>query len=151
MSVQAKGTTGVVIADDDAVTITRQGMRALLNYGSAGTKRIPLSSITAVQFRAAGGLSGYIQFTILGGVENRGGMLESGNDENSMQFARKQQADFEKLRAFVEGRIGARGSAAPGPSQVSVADEIRKLADLRDSGVISDDDFEKQKNRLLAE
>jgi hypothetical protein len=32
---------------------------------------------------------------------------------------------------------------------VSVADEIRKLADLRDAGLISEDDFQKQKNHLL--
>ena len=34
-------------------------------------------------------------------------------------------------------------------SQVSVADELEKLADLRDRGVLSEDEFEKQKLKLL--
>jgi hypothetical protein len=35
------------------------------------------------------------------------------------------------------------------PSQVSTADELRKLADLRSSGAISEKEFELQKVKLL--
>lgn len=38
-----------------------------------------------------------------------------------------------------------------GPARFSIADEIMKLADLRDRGLISDEEFETQKKRLLAE
>ncbi|MHB9100884.1 MAG: SHOCT domain-containing protein [Sulfuricella sp.] len=37
----------------------------------------------------------------------------------------------------------------PALSNASVADEIKKLADLRDSGVLSADEFQQQKTRLL--
>jgi hypothetical protein len=34
-------------------------------------------------------------------------------------------------------------------AHVGVADEIRKLADLRDDGLLTDDEFAQQKRRLL--
>jgi hypothetical protein len=38
---------------------------------------------------------------------------------------------------------------AAGPGEASVADELSKLADLRDQGKISQDDYEKAKSRVL--
>ncbi len=39
--------------------------------------------------------------------------------------------------------------AAPAASSGSLADELRKLAELREAGVLSDGEFEAQKARLL--
>jgi ribosomal protein L12E/L44/L45/RPP1/RPP2 len=39
--------------------------------------------------------------------------------------------------------------AQPADSGASLADEIERLADLRDRGVISDEDFQAAKNKLL--
>ena len=36
-------------------------------------------------------------------------------------------------------------------SRLGIADELAKLADLRDKGVMSDDEFELEKARLLSE
>ena len=37
------------------------------------------------------------------------------------------------------------------PGDVSIADEIRKLAELRDSGILTEEEFQGQKQQLLAE
>ena len=39
---------------------------------------------------------------------------------------------------------------APAPSQLGVADELAKLADLHDKGVLNDEEFTAQKARLLS-
>src|SRR5262245_10728709 len=52
----------------DKVTITPKGILGFLNKGLR-TKSIPFTSITAIRFRKADLASGYLQFTILGGVE----------------------------------------------------------------------------------
>lgn len=44
--------------------------------------------------------------------------------------------------------IGAR--AAPTNASVSIADELKKLAELRDAGVLTDEEFAPQKAKLLA-
>lgn len=51
MKLEAKGIAGQVSVDDDWVTIERRGARAALRFGASGTKRIPINSITAVQFK----------------------------------------------------------------------------------------------------
>jgi hypothetical protein len=45
---------------------------------------------------------------------------------------------------------GGTSPPPPAPATASVADELRKLAELRSEGVLTDEEFEAQKNRLLA-
>jgi hypothetical protein len=94
---RAEGIAGQVEADDVFVTIQRKGARAALNHGLKGDKRIPIDSITAVQFKPAGLTAGYIQFSLGGSIENRAGLLAGGNDENTIQFKSRQQASFEAI------------------------------------------------------
>ena len=39
--------------------------------------------------------------------------------------------------------------AAPSEPKLDLADQLRKLADLRDAGVLTDEEFSSQKARLL--
>jgi putative oligomerization/nucleic acid binding protein/phospholipase D-like protein len=58
--------------------------------------------------------------------------------ERSAQQARQQEAAF---RSYVQDAAG---------SPASSADELAKLADLRQRGVITTDEFEREKNKILA-
>ncbi len=144
----AVGIAGQIEADDTFVTIKRQGARAKLNHGLKGDKRIPIASISAVQFKPAGLTAGYIQFSLVGGVENRAGLLAGGNDENTVQFKSRQQADFEAIRDHVETTIAGPSAASRTPT-VSPADEIRKLSELLRDGLLTQEEFDVQKARLL--
>ena len=65
--------------------------------------------------------------------------------EGSMgQFANGVSVELEEV-----ARHRASQEPQAGP-QFSVADELEKLADLRDRGVLSDEEFEEQKSKLLA-
>jgi ABC-type multidrug transport system fused ATPase/permease subunit len=63
----------------------------------------------------------------------RGGKMH----EHQVRDARRQEADF---RSYVQE---AAGSQSP-------ADQLAKLADLRDRGVITADEFEREKAKILA-
>ena len=63
----------------------------------------------------------------------RGGKMQ----ERAMQDARQQDKDF---RAYVKDAAGSGSSA----------DQLAKLADLRDRGVISPEEFEREKAKVLA-
>lgn len=142
------GHNGQVQVDDQGITISRKGVLGFLTQGLKGDKRIPFDSITAVQFKSAGMLTnGYIQFTISGGNESRGGVLKATSDENTVMFrAGEQGTAFAQLRTLVEGRIAdrRRGNAAP-----SAADEIERFASLRDRGLITTEEYEAKKRVLL--
>lgn len=118
-------------------------------HGLKGEKRIPFASIAAVQFKAANLItSGYIQFSIAGGNESRGGLMAATKDENSVLFkGKKQNADFARLRAMVEE--GVERTLKPVANRLSSADELTKLADLLDRGLLTREEFDQQKATLL--
>ena len=58
--------------------------------------------------------------------------------------------DLPTFVSYVQSKMGkASPPAASAASSSSVADELSKLAALRDSGVLSDDEFQAQKAKLL--
>ncbi len=134
------GQTKSVVVDEDSLTISYRA----LYHGFRGDKRIPYSSITAVQFMEPGSwLAGYIQFSLKGALEWLGPVNQ---DENAIQFDGKDADDFRALRDHLQSRIEAGSQGASGGS---VADEIAKLARLRDEGILTSDEFAAQKAKLL--
>jgi hypothetical protein len=65
------------------------------------------------------------------------------------------EGDFAAVRNAIEAAISDRESSpAPAPAAAaaassSLADELKKFAELRDSGVLSEAEFEEQKAKLL--
>ncbi len=56
-----------------------------------------------------------------------------------------------ELRRLVDAvHAGGSGGSAAAPPSGLVADELRKLADLRAAGLLSDEEFDRAKSRLLA-
>src|SRR5437870_1921186 len=90
----ADGRNGQLDVFRDHIRIRREGVMALLTQGMKGSKEIMISQISAIQFRPATFWTlGYIQFSFIGGQEAKGGLIEAGSDENSIQFKRDQQSD----------------------------------------------------------
>lgn len=144
---------GTVELLENVLVIRRKGVASFLTQGLKGEKRIPYTSITSVQFKEAGFTTGYIQFGISGGIESRRGVWDATTDENTVLFTKEAAEQFRKLRDIVEDRIAAArqghsASNAP-PMSASIAEELTRLADLRDRGVLSDEEFAAQKSRLL--
>lgn len=151
--IEVKGHNGQITFDGQYVTIARRGFLARTTVGK-GEKRFHISQISSVQWKPAGPfVNGFIAFSAAGGNERRsrfGSQTASAvNDENSVIFTTRQKTAFEELRTHVEAAIAAHhtpGAAAP---TTSVADEITKLAALRDQGAITDTEYQQQKQRLL--
>jgi len=147
----AKGHNGTISFDGQVVSITREGALARMSFGK-GEKRIPVHSITAVQIKPANALTnGFIQLSMGGGVE-RGGQLGSrtmnaASDENSIIFLKKQQADFERVRDEIERAIV--GGRQPQQAAPDLADQLGKLAALRDQGILSEAEFQAKKADIL--
>lgn len=143
------GRNGQITFDGFYLTLHRKGFLGRASIGK-GEKRIPLSSITAVQWKPAGPvMNGFIQFTVPGGNEVRSQAgrqtRDAGHDENSVLFTRQQMPGFERLRAAVEQAIGA----AAHPVQQQAAPDLGKLAELHAAGVLTDAEFTAAKARAL--
>lgn len=101
----AEGTNGQLILGKGFVEINRKGVLGFLTQGLKGSKKIAIKQITSIQFKPAGWTAGYIQFTVIGGQEHKGGVLTVGGDENSILFNKSQQSSFEKIKKAVEKQI----------------------------------------------
>jgi len=136
---------------DDRVAISPKGIMGFLNKGLKGTKEIPFSSVIAVQFKEAGSVfSGYLQFTIPGGNESKGGIMAATKDENTFMFAHaKNNALAKEIKAYID--VAIRNARAPQSAinPASLSDELQKLAVLKASGILSDDEFQAAKRKLI--
>ena len=69
-------------------------------------------------------------------------------DENSVSFDRKQEPAFERLKNEIYALQETPQQEHLGRIQ-SVSDEAEKLASLRDRGILTEEEFERQKKRTL--
>ena len=145
----AKGSNGLITIDGDWLTIDRKG------FGRAGhlteVRRIALASITAVQLRHARVFThGFIRFAVAGSPEFRGGLQNAMRDENAVTFRRGQARGFNMIRAAVEQYISAHHAGArSGAGEPDIPEQVKKLGELRDEKLITDEEFEAKKAQLL--
>ncbi len=157
------GTAGVLAAFDDRLAIIKTGAMTGMLAGSMG-----------------GGRSGTFHFRDITGIEHNSGMINgvleiltpsytgtsthdfwgSGDKDpfklnNCLPLAKSEyrqvESDIQELRSRVsQAKQPHVVQAAPAPSASSLADEMRKLAELRDAGILSEDEFAAAKARLIA-
>jgi hypothetical protein len=150
----AKGSGGRITLFEDRIKIKHEGVVGLTKGIYKGDKEIPIDQITAIQWRDPSAfVAGHIQFTIMGGSsDSKAGSL----DENSLMFSGGDRTEFERLKREIEKRMAVFRQArlgqpaAPAPLQPDFADQIRKLAELRDAGILTEDEFRTKKAELLA-
>jgi len=152
----ARGRNGQLTVTPTRITISRKGFSAFMLHGHKGEKDIDLHQVSAVQFKKNGlATAGYIQFSFSGGSETKQGIQDAVSDENSIIFKKSQEADFIRAKELLdEYRTALRTPVAPPIAppttvQAGVADELEKLATLRDKGVLDDEEFAAQKRKLL--
>jgi hypothetical protein len=146
----AKGVGGAIYLYENRIKIERKGALAFVSHGLKGDKEIFLDQISAVQYRRAGWVNGYIQFTLIGGQEAKGGLLEAGGDENTVVFNVWQQKDFEELKGLIDKKLAEiRAKKNVVEAKKSPLEELEILAKLRKDGILSEEEFEEKKKRIL--
>lgn len=115
------------------VIITPKGLMGFVSKGLKGSKEIPISRITAIQFKPAGALfNGYIQFSLMGSNEAKGGLLEAGKDENTVMFTSDQQPNFYEAKQYIDSVID--GESIDFYSLKIVEDPIVNIAENNNLG-----------------
>ena len=147
-----EGQSGNVHVFEDRVFLERRKPGCLNFYSPfpRESKSIPIASITAIQVCPPNiwGSAGFIQFTVPGGKASISGAAEAIVDENCVSFAvRKLTPGAQKVHDLV---FELKAAAAKVDDSFSVADEIKKLKGLFDEGVLTSDEFESQKKKLLS-
>ncbi|KMP50438.1 SHOCT domain-containing protein [Bacillus cereus] len=126
-----------------------------------GSKEIQIKSLTGIQFKPPGFLShGYIQFVFPGSSEVKTrSTSDLAKDENTVMFNKHEHNNFLKAKDLIEGYMNEQEkntfasndhSSTTNPvNTYSVADEITKLAALKDQGILTEEEFTAKKKQLL--
>jgi len=97
------------------------------------TESFPYSNISS--FEASKGMMGHSM-----------SFFASGNE---VKIKWVNDGDIDGFINHLRDNIGKKESAATTENNTSVADELKKLADLRDSGVLTEEEFQEQKSKIL--
>ena len=148
MEKEYKGYNGTLVLTDTGVIIKR-GLKGVLLGGGflRGDKTIPFKSIVAVQLKKAGMTAGYIQLTLTGGSEAKGGLFQSTTDENTINFHSwgNNNSKFEEAKKTIEDKI----SQDSRPTQSNSFSDLEKLAELKEKGIITEEEFQQKKKQIL--
>ena len=154
MAPSASGYNGQISFDGDFLVISRKGLMAKMYQGVKGDKRVPVASITSVQLREPKfGTDGYIQLGLLGSIESGSGMIGARGDENSVSFYKKDFADFQAVRSYIEEKIVERSKpqvVVVSNEGTDVATQLQKLADLKEQGILTQEEFDSEKAKILS-
>ena len=110
--------------------------------------KIPLDVITVINYRDSGMYKGYLEF-IYHGFNVRPRDVNKYVQENIVTFNTKEEAkNFSAFKEIVEDKIKQLKIKHKNDG-LSVADEIKKLADLKHQGILTEEEFLLQKKRLM--
>jgi hypothetical protein len=143
MTKEYKGYNGTLVLTDRAVIIKRGAKGFFLGGGMLrGDKTIPYSRIVAVQLKRSGLMAAYIQLSLMGGPEAKAGLMQSMTDENSITFHIGNER-WEEAKRLIEARIGTEAR------RDTSIDDLEKLANLKERGLITEDEFNQKKKQIL--
>ena len=143
----AKGVNGTLELLENRVRIKRKGALSLMLHGLKGDKEILIKQISSIQFKKASNFTnGYIQFAFLGGTEAHGGLLQATQDENTVVFNKWQMSAFEEIKSILEEKMVESTKEVKSGSSLN---DLEKLAELKDKGVITEEEFEAKKKQIL--
>lgn len=66
---------------------------------------------------------------------------------NKVEIIGVTSPNVQEFISFLKGKIGKKNESKA--QNISVADELKKFADLRDAGILTDEEFEAKKKQLL--
>lgn len=155
----AEGVDGVIELYENRIKIKRDSnsMLQFAIHGLKGNKEIWLKHIIAIQLKEPGTINGYIQFTIPGGNESKGGIIEAAGDENTIIFSSSQLHNFKKLKELIYEYIDKNNIDNDKSNKTEsnennieeITKTIEKLSELRKNEIITEDEFNKKKIELL--
>jgi len=137
-----EGISGLLEVFEDKITITPKGVFAFLR---PGIRTIPIYSIFAIHLKKSGLMSsGYLQFIVPGGR----GQTAPGRDENAIVFLGQNELALE-IKEYIEKRIQELRKAQIDTTHPSIVDELQKLADMKRAGILSEEEFQVAKRKLI--
>lgn len=162
---RAQGFKGSVSFDGRFVTIHHTAFAP----GGRSDRQFAVPQVSGVELKKAGLTSGAFTLVVAGAVAPRSGLMARRFDPLTVEFTWRRRNEFEHMRDAILQAVHWHHAAPPQvayptpppaypvpqpmypppPPTRSLADELTRLATLRDQGVLTSEEFEAAKQRLL--
>lgn len=153
-----KCTNGLLKVYEDRVIISRNTAAGFMAQGLKGEKTFFYRDLTSVEYRKPTlWANGYMKFIIAGMSETEQNLglfgsttTEAAKDSNTLilrAFNKEKVKESEEIYSYILQKISESKNVKT--SNNSNADEIIKFKQLLDSGVITQEEFNKKKQELL--
>ena len=139
-----------IAVTNKGVMIIKAGMVSAAGFFGASCKTFYYNQITSVDLRL-GVMGGHIQLTVAGSTDIKGkGFLDMGKAENAATFTMDYKDRMKKVAELIRERVQLSQTQGTTPQQTkSVAEQIKELADLKQQGILSEEEFDQAKKKLL--
>lgn len=151
----SRGGKSKVIIEDGKLTISRPGVISKFSHGFTGDKTMLIKNISAVQFKPAGFARGYLQFIFVGSKEVKSGIMGA-IDENIIYFdagfnKEKMNKNAKEIKDYIENYNSNKNlnNVTNIYSTTDKYDQLAKIKKLLDDGILSKEEFEKEKQKIL--
>ncbi|MCK9575314.1 MAG: SHOCT domain-containing protein [Clostridia bacterium] len=147
-----KGASGdQLFVYEDKIVIKHKGIMNFIAMGIKGEKTIYYSDITSIQVKPRGVFVGYIQFSLSGGNESIKGLYDAMRDENTVKISSNTQLQI--VINYINERLKDQKTKTKteigNNNKTQIFDEIKNYKKLADEGVITQEDFNLKKKKLL--
>jgi len=147
----AKNTIGCMVGIIDDYVVIRKGKKfQVLNFfdQDANEVKIPVESLTCVNYKASGMLDGTLEFVYMGFVPKPNQIKHA--QENVITFRGEEcNQKFLEFKEVVEKRMREIRRESQNPQKSSISDELSKLSDLYEKGILTEEEFTMQKKKIL--
>ncbi len=139
-----------IVVTNKRVMIIKAGFIGAAGFFGANCKSFYFDQITSVDLRV-GVVGGHIQLTVAGSTDIKGsGILDMGQAENAVTFTYDYKDRMKKVADLIRERIQNNHVPETSTQQVkSIGEQIRELVDLKEQGIITNDEYESAKKKLL--
>lgn len=149
------GGKAIIRLGEASLSISRPGILSKFSNGFTGEKTILYNQISSVQIKKAGMARGYIQFILPGSKEAKSGVVfGDSKDENIIYFSsgfnnEKVNKAAEDIKRTIENYNLNSNKGSTIIKEDDKYDKLNKLKQLLDNNVISQEEFDKEKEKLL--
>lgn len=157
-----KGMNGVLTADDEKISISRKTLTGFIMQGIKGDRVIYYKDMTSIEFKKPTKLAnGYIQFIVnpelavnqkVGIIGTSTKALQDPNSVALRAFKKSTANECENFYKYVKENLDkVQATSHKENNSKSVADELIKLNELKKEGILTQEEFDSQKEKLLSE
>jgi len=150
----AEGVNGLIAVTESTVYLVRDG----LGFGRKTVKTYAISGISSIETKNPNLMTnGHFQILASGNADSTkkfGSAFSYAKDENTV-MVRSNFDHFKRIEALIfkqkskANTVNVVVNSDAQKTEESPIDKIKKLAELRDSGIITNDEFEEKKRELL--